>query len=367
MNKRLQGYSLVELAVTLVVTGIIGLAVWRLLPLTRPVAVGDPAIRILRESEQAVLGFAMRSHRLPCPDVDGDGLEDCDAANVQGELPLRSLGLATPVRLRYGVYRAASVSAVVDADLATAQQRYTPVLPPVASVTVLNGLDICLALRTAAAAPSGLTVGGVPAAFAVAHPGELDADGDGNSYDGLNTTGFALPGTAQSAVYDDRVIAVGLGELATRLGCVQHLAEANGALRGAWSAYDLDRFALAYQKFRAFAWEVRKTNTIIAGVNLSLAMATLASTIGAQFTMLEVLAELPDPITLATYAGAVATVSFSGVAVVAQAALVATAVLKENTAKEQKDKADAFKLRTAGEFATAYSRAQTVDQKGLLP
>ena len=41
----------------------------------------------LQRIAQAVIGFARRNHRLPCPDTDGDALEDCGTAGVLGGLP----------------------------------------------------------------------------------------------------------------------------------------------------------------------------------------------------------------------------------------------------------------------------------------
>jgi len=51
-------------------------------------------------ADQLVAGFASSNLRLPCPDTNNDGIEDCGAGAVTGRLPLVSLGLKADAAIR---------------------------------------------------------------------------------------------------------------------------------------------------------------------------------------------------------------------------------------------------------------------------
>ncbi|MCK7593793.1 hypothetical protein [Pseudomarimonas salicorniae] len=96
-----------------------------------------------------IFGFAAANARLPCPDVNNDGLEDCDAANVSGLLPLRTLGLDAdapmrgPTRINFVVYRPGGN------DLAVAGSAYEPAHwdGALESYGNVNDLDFCAKLE----------------------------------------------------------------------------------------------------------------------------------------------------------------------------------------------------------------------------
>jgi prepilin-type N-terminal cleavage/methylation domain-containing protein len=109
-----QGFTLVEIAVVLVIVGLLlgGL----LLPLSSQVE--NSRISETREMQEAVrdalLGYAMLNGRLPCPDTNAppndDGLENapCGGSVASGWLPWATLGLGDTVDawgqpLRYSV------------------------------------------------------------------------------------------------------------------------------------------------------------------------------------------------------------------------------------------------------------------------
>ncbi len=96
MNRSL-GFTLVELAIVLVVLGLL------LGGLLMPLATQIDIVRIketndaLDKVQEALLGFAIASpnNRLPCPDTqNNDGLEDWPCTPVtEGDLPWRTLGV----------------------------------------------------------------------------------------------------------------------------------------------------------------------------------------------------------------------------------------------------------------------------------
>lgn len=361
------GFSLVELAVTLAVVGTLGMATWKLLPLVQSSASGDTTGRELEQARLSVEGFALAHSRLPCPDTNGDGVEDCTSGSVVGWFPNRTVGYTPATRLRYGVYRVPSSIPAADADLATAKDRFTPTLPPGYASTNINGLDLCLALRNAIAAPVGLTAGNVPVAYAIAHPGKGDTDGDGNPFDGAQAAnGFDLPGQAQISTDDDRVVAAGLAELSSRLSCPTRLDAANGAARSAYAAWDLDRFAQGYKDFRSFAYQVRQTNTTMAGVNEALATLDLANAYGTSLSGIALAAE-SGGLGGATVAAATAAIGAAWAALGVQTASLASAILAEQKALDQLNAASAYQVMTKQWFDQAITAAQAADAKGLLP
>ena len=111
------GFSLVELAVVLVVLGL--LASGLLAPLAVQLESRDRALTVkqLEQAREALHGFAMRNGRLPCPDTDGDGRADpafdparkttASCTRLEGALPGVELGVPTldpwGQRLRYRV------------------------------------------------------------------------------------------------------------------------------------------------------------------------------------------------------------------------------------------------------------------------
>jgi prepilin-type N-terminal cleavage/methylation domain-containing protein len=89
---RQRGLSLVELAVAVVVLGVVVLVAWRH---------GENAARqpsdarsraLLERADEAVRAHAFVNARLPCPATDAQGREACDG-RIEGFLPYRTLGL----------------------------------------------------------------------------------------------------------------------------------------------------------------------------------------------------------------------------------------------------------------------------------
>lgn len=361
---RSRGYSLIEMAVVLLIIGLVGALFWQLLPRLQSASNPEPAeIVQLRAAEDALTGFALAHSRLPCPDTNGDGLEDCAGTAQVGQLPQRTLGQVLPYRLRYGVNRLA-------ADLTQLNNLYTPLIPGTPTGPVLNGLDLCVALRTAqASAATGVSVGskGAATAFALASRGAADADGNGDLFDGLNAgTGFAAPNTPITAAYDDYTVAMGYGELAQRLGCLHRLAVVNGAARSAVAARDLHDMAVFYKRFRHFAnLGTRAVDITMADFSLTLAIVDMAVA-GAQLALAIAAA--------AESAGAAAAdVVLAGVAVADAGANLALAIIGVQDAHDSKTTAedqDAAATVTQAEYKArmdkAIERAHAEDALGLI-
>lgn len=272
------GWSLVELAVVLAVIGVLGLVLWRVLPLAPKVSADEAAARDMTRAEHALLGYALANARLPAPVMEG-GL---------GMLPVGELGLPSRMKLRYQVQPALTASP---------GNAFDPLLPPEllpgrAAGTPVNGLDLCMALVTVnSASLDGMA--GVPTAFALMHPGPA-------GHAQARGLAFALPGSAGLGAR--KVLATGPGELASRLGCPDRVARTRGATRAAFAAYDLARVAKEYEDFRQFAVQVAEMNEKNAHVGVVFAGFDIAWGV-----VVEAIAVLqfspgspPDPVAIAT-------------------------------------------------------------------
>ena len=99
--KKTQGFSLVEIAIVMVILGFLIGGLMK--PLGRQMEASQVMTthKAINEFKTAALGFALINGRLPCPDADGDGLEDqiggatCPAAEcvaLEGEPAWATLG-----------------------------------------------------------------------------------------------------------------------------------------------------------------------------------------------------------------------------------------------------------------------------------
>jgi hypothetical protein len=278
---RARGWSLVEMAVVLVIMGVIGIALWRFLPLAPKVAAGDAAQRELAQAEQALLGYVLVHSRLPAPAIE----------NGMAMLPVEAMGLPAALKMRYQVQPSLTVSP---------GDTFLPMLPPAVGAvpatptvsSLVNGLDFCMALKGASAL-SLTGMEGIPTAFALMHGGPA-------GHDRLVGAAFALPGSA--AIGERAVLAVGPGEFASRLGCPDRVAKAHGGARAAYAAYDLAQVADEYDRFRVFAVQVAdmnldnaRTGEVFAGFDVAYGVFIEALAI-----LQEVAGFPPDPVGIAT-------------------------------------------------------------------
>lgn len=270
--------------------------------------------------------------------------------NSVGFVPWRTLGMANPAAgfLRYGVYRVPNTTfANLDQDLAVARDRMNPLrvrtpnpvpqngpvpngnsppapnavenflgetysgnwatplnatciasnptpCPPTATSSAANMIDICLALDGVAArdvAPAtalGVNFAGTrrPAAFVIAAAGMLDADANGNAFDGLNASAsnaaptFEANSREMSSTYDDQVIVVSALELSSLHSCGGGLAAASHShMNAATAGFMMER---AYYDFRdqlgvQIALATADTAAAVAGVLAAAAGVVAAS------------------------------------------------------------------------------------------
>lgn len=125
--KRQAGFSLVELALVLMIVGLLTAGTLSALSSQREQVKYADSEQALVQTKQALLSFLVVNGFLPCPDSTGDGLENrsnqaCDA--VAGEVPYRDIGLRLADvrdgfgnRLHYVINAdAASLAALQDVD-----------------------------------------------------------------------------------------------------------------------------------------------------------------------------------------------------------------------------------------------------------
>jgi hypothetical protein len=195
----------------------------------------------LAQADAALLAFATIAHRLPCPDTDRDGLEDCSAGAQKGWLPVGTLRLAgadpgvNNTQLRYLVQRGTTAI-----DLTSGADDWRPLSYDSGAIarldtgyagTAINTLsDLCTRVNsggsTAWAAGMAATVATSPRliAFALAHPGNEDGDGDGDLFDGVNAVGNPTqlePSDRRFSLglYDDVVLERSMASLQRAFGC----------------------------------------------------------------------------------------------------------------------------------------------------
>ena len=211
----------------------------------------------LSQADQAVITFATVMRRLPCPDTDRDGAEDCGANAQKGWLPSTTLRLAGADpgvaigQLSYLVQRGTT-----EIDLATLSDSWRPLeyddsVPTFAAMRdttasggtyqadILTLTDLCQRLGEGTGATFSTALAHVtsspvrPVAYALVHPGLADEDGDGSLFDGVNPDAVnAFDDPNRSPLlggYDDLVLERSFSSLQAAFSC-QPLAQSIDSL-----------------------------------------------------------------------------------------------------------------------------------------
>lgn len=399
---RQAGLSLVELAVSLAIIGILGVIAWRWVastrePLQRPAIMGQ-----LAEAQAAVEGYVLAQGRLPCPAPTTSGTSDCDdAAAVL--LPWRTLGLSSQFsQFRYRVNQAGDYNLAnpttpnmvmpnlgfdytlgilaapknTEMDEALGKLRGKPgvvgAIPAALTQSgFTNGLDWCRVLRRYAADPAPpagvlratnpVDSTSMPLAFIIAHPGV------NNVFEGNNTgVSFDFPGRAQTSTFDDLAVGVGPSDLSARIGCVARLSAMQAAAQGAYTAYDNARVVQEYWRLRVFdiaqaksAKEGAQTGVFLAAMNLALATGSAALAV-ASAANTEGLTIAGVALSIANAASALAETVLAGIDL--DEAIQAE---KDSIAKEAASRA--YMAHVYDTFTEALNAATLLDAKGLNP
>ena len=229
VKKRQSGFTLIELAVVLVIMGVLAGSVISTLGARIGNVARAETKKELEQIKQALIGYALVNKRLPCPDnpadtdadglSDGDGLSEatCNSTADDGSLPWVTLGLgsgdAWGNRYDYFVYNAYSMTDILLGGASGGEATIK---------TNINGTETDLANNVVAVIYSrgknSLGAVGTNAAFrstipAAEHVDELEnADKD--------KTFFSRPPTADESatdIFDDVVVWISAYELKAKM------------------------------------------------------------------------------------------------------------------------------------------------------
>ncbi|MGB3393918.1 MAG: hypothetical protein WA956_01200 [Stenotrophomonas sp.] len=261
-----QGWSLVELAVGLIIAALLTALLLTLLPLGSQVIDQERQRGELLQAEQALLGYARAHARMPAADSDGDGR--ANNGSSAGWLPVQELGLSPRMRVRYQVQ---PHLALPPADL------FRPLLSPdyeAQIASAANGLDFCMRLLLDQRSDIRMGGLGMPVAFYLAHSGSRGHD-LAQGAETWDPTSQSLPGDGTSQVLTS---AAGPGELASRLACPDRLARAQGSAQAALASWSAKQMAGFNHQFREFDVKIAdltldQAQTGLAFAALGLAMA----------------------------------------------------------------------------------------------
>lgn len=289
-----RGFSLVELAVVLVVLGLATLLLVHFLGVAAHERREVVSRGLLQRADDALLAFAVVNSRLPCPDGDADGREDCGTGQV-GRLPYRTVGLpdVRARQVRYGLLRRAGSAPSDDADLGRRLDRYYPMKVYEDTATLFplgeaNGLDLCWALRNAQQKtddPAFLHVTSADTASGIAHVAyalALPRSGDrfgGEQVD--DRPSFDSPRRPGAAGFHDHVAAVGLDQLWARMNCGDNLAASGFAHFNAAATAELMHKSLKdYRQQLAVAKKMAEANVLSGAAAVASGVAAVADAAG---------------------------------------------------------------------------------------
>ncbi|MGB2130992.1 MAG: prepilin-type N-terminal cleavage/methylation domain-containing protein [Marinobacterium sp.] len=353
IRKQERGVTLLELVVVMSVLSLLLVLGWRFAGLVdeRQRHLAAPAV--LDKVAAALDSFAAIHSRLPCPDRNRDGVEDCATGGATGMLPWKTIQIsgAHMQRINYGVFRGAGM------DLTLAEDRFQPLLPQGISPVILERslghvtrLDLCHALQRAEAATPHrgnlhlLDENNVPLhnlAYSLSIPGD--------------TTGAAgaelAPAIPRAYADAGWVRAVEFSQVFTRLHCTGALvasghAHANAAVSASVIAQGGQEYARLLELVRGLA--AAKFRSAEAAVATS--VAAVAS--GATDMSTAIAKSLLEIVTAAK------NIPPAAVSVAAASAATASASTALTFAKDTKDEAD----KIAGDYVTELTRLLTTSQ-----
>lgn len=215
------GFTLIEMAMVMVIMGIIISIMVTVMPSLIKTGKIKEAKAVLKKYDQALQGYALANNRLPWADTNGDGLEE--PLVFIGFIPYQTLGMTHGNdvwgnQVRYAVY-----GINLGADNLTADA----IEAPAGNLedTFKNNMDnaaVTAFNQNIAYITSGDTCGAgtrINQAYVLASGGARDMDGDNNYFDLCNSTagaGFNSDNKIQATDYDDIVRAMPIVELRSK-------------------------------------------------------------------------------------------------------------------------------------------------------
>lgn len=359
------GWTLVELAVVLVITALLTTAAISLFPIGTQLAENEVAQQRMLQADQALVGFARAHNRLPFADNDNDGKEDIGAFN--GALPHITLELPSDFRLAYSTSSAltSTISAshyAPDLPLKSGEDGKT-VLP-----ANLNGLDFCVALSALEKESAIVSVEGYRTAFALGH----DALFDGIRSNELITV--STPNSLDTQDGSSLHAAIGIGELYARLDCPFYLSRAFSAAQAARSAQSHYLLARQSDKIGQFYIEIAQIEHDFNVVSHFFAALNLG--FGAFELTMGIASGIPDILGEDAFAVAVAVVQTA--VAIAQLGVAADELIKaEESMKSSEENLEYTRNQASQATAqleritqlrdAAIARARLLDSTGLAP
>jgi type II secretory pathway pseudopilin PulG len=190
--------------------------------------------QVVVKLDQQLLGFIATYNRLPCPDSNANGEENCIGGTSSGSIPYKTLGLNEDyagigsIPIQYAVFR----NTASMADLTNITDLFNPTDSHGTTTTLnnVNGLDFCTALTngktstfSSAFAHIILPDGSAKAVpYVIVTAGLSSKDGGTTTFDGRNATAsmdFEPANKPHNAGYDDTVYSKSFDELASTLNC----------------------------------------------------------------------------------------------------------------------------------------------------
>ncbi|GHU44933.1 hypothetical protein AGMMS50289_14620 [Betaproteobacteria bacterium] len=210
-----RGFTLLELALVLVALGVLTLFASSAFSGSNQKQVRQQSSAEAEVAREAIRYFVLANKRLPCPDIDNNGYEDCVGGQERGFLPYLNLGLTENVsnRMRYAVYRNSGDNDVTRLVERTGDAENTPDYMGYGDTLAALELIQPFPVNPAHIHVAGIDAAGVSTCDNGSHPAFLlivpnqDQDADDNPFDGVNVSGncFANPLQPFAWNYDDFV------------------------------------------------------------------------------------------------------------------------------------------------------------------